>query len=267
MRQHTQRNRVTTFDFVVWIGLFIIGFLFIYYLLSRPDVSNFTVEILAVTIGVVLVVVSVGVTIHIQTQYELEREFQVKIYDIKLKRYCDLLMQIAQMDDDNRIDDEEIEKIRNKAREISLLADKDVLLNLACFVWILEKTKVCERKISIDHISDSCDHRKSFICKLRHGGAKINTSRSDDSQGARMRVMRSFREPFKEPEVLDSETGTLRRIVAAMRKDLEVSQKGESSVMLDQVVWTLVDKEKNDEDEDEGRDSPKISGESTSNAS
>lgn len=240
MRQYTKRNRVTTFDFVVWIGLFIIGFLFIYYLLSRSDVSNFTVEILAVTIGVVLVVVSVGVTIHIQTQYELEREFQVKIYETKLDLYTKLLAQIAQMDDDDEIKDCELEGIRNSARQLSLLADNKVLLHLACFLWILENTQI-ERNVAIDKIDDADELRNDFGSQLS-GEVIQELLDDDDLQGTWQKIWRVLRRSSDPTATLDAATGTLRKIIAAMRKDLQVLQTDESAMTFEKIVLTLVDK-------------------------
>lgn len=253
MRQHTKRNRVTTFDFVVWIGLFIIGFLFIYYLLSRTDVSNFTVEILAVTIGVVLVVVSVGVTIHIQTQYELEREFQVKIYETKIKLYGELLSEIAVSDDDRKIDDNELEKIRNLARNISLLADENVLVNVACFVWILEKTEESARTIAIDNIADVTKHRSQFVSQLPKTYIS-DLAKEDGWIGKKwwelswMRGSRSNRSSVNNP------LGTVRRIVAAMRQDLQVSLGDDtSSDGMETIVKILVDKEEPDKQSPQGK--------------
>lgn len=193
------------------------GFLFIYFLLSHHEVTNFTIEILAVTIGVVLVVVSVGVTIRMQTQYELERELQVKLYDTKIELYRNLLSQIASADHDDLISQDEIKMIRASARELSLLANENVLINISCFLWVLENTKQEDRDIYLDNIDGDGVLRDQFI-------QNVNVDDSQSTIGL----------------------GTIRRLVRVMRDDLEVSPKTrlpeEQMQRIEDVVGSLIDK-------------------------
>ena len=193
------------------------GFLFIYFLLSHHEVTNFTIEILAVTIGVVLVVVSVGVTIRMQTQYELERELQVKLYDTKIELYRNLLSQIASADHDDLISQDEIKMIRASARELSLLANENVLINISCFLWVLENTKQEDRDIYLDNIDGDGLLRDQFV-------QNVNVDDSQSTKGL----------------------GTIRRLVRVMRDDLEVSPKTrlpeEQMQRIEDVVGSLIDK-------------------------
>ena len=215
--QQTPDGFEKKFDYLVWSSLFVMGFLFIYFLLSHHEVTNFTIEILAVTIGVVLVVVSVGVTIRMQTQYELERELQVKLYDTKIELYRSLLSQIASADHDDLISQDEIKMIRASARELSLLANENVLINISCFLWVLENTKQEDRDIYLDNIDGDGVLRDQFI-------QNVNVDDAQSTKGL----------------------GTIRRLVRVMRDDLEVSPKTrlpeEQMQRIEDVVGSLIDK-------------------------
>ncbi len=109
--------------------------------LFSMSISELAVEILAAVLAVVLVVASVGVTIHFQHQSETERGFRIELFQSKLTMYQELLECIAKTDDDGRIDDHEVEAVRNGARAVALVAGPDLVHKLAAFVERLDKER------------------------------------------------------------------------------------------------------------------------------
>lgn len=121
-------------------ALVVLTFFLMHILFSRP-ISGLAVELLAAGVAVVLVVVSVGVTIHFQNRAETERQYRVCLFEHKMKEYEKFLALTAKADDDDRVDDTEVEQIRNQARVVAMLAQRPLLICLADFVENLERTR------------------------------------------------------------------------------------------------------------------------------
>ena len=107
---------------------------FLLHVLFSRTISDLTVEIMAAVLGVVLVVASVGVTIHFQNEAEKRRQFQIEVFQTKLKLYRELLDNIVKSDDDDHIDANEIEKMRNQSSVVALVASSELLDALAAFI-------------------------------------------------------------------------------------------------------------------------------------
>ena len=96
---------------------------------------------MAAALAVVLVVASVGVTIHFQSKAETERQYRVCLFENKMKEYTKFLEVTAKSDDDDKIEDQEIDEIRNQARVAAMLAERELVVCLADFVANLERTR------------------------------------------------------------------------------------------------------------------------------
>ncbi|MYD43091.1 MAG: hypothetical protein F4W90_04265 [Gammaproteobacteria bacterium] len=116
------------------------------HLFFARSISNLTIEILAAIIAVVMVVASVAVTIHFQARAETMQEYRVELFRQKIARYEKMLEDIAKADDDDEIDDDEIEMIRNHGRTIALYANEELIKELAAFICRLDE----ERKLYMD---------------------------------------------------------------------------------------------------------------------
>jgi len=123
------------------VALVVLTFFLMHTMFADDGLSGLAVELLAAGVAVVLVVVSVGVTIYFQNRAETERQYRVCVFQSKMKEYTEFLELTAKADDDNRIDDAEIERIRNQARVVSMLAQGELLIELADFIDTLERTK------------------------------------------------------------------------------------------------------------------------------
>lgn len=132
------RGTATQFAIVVLVVALVVAVSVLMHVLFTRGISDLTVEILAAVLAVVLVVASVGVTIHFQNRSETEREYRVELFKHKVSIYEQLLMDIAMADDDDRIDSEEIEKIRNLAIKASLVSSTKLVQILADFVKRVE---------------------------------------------------------------------------------------------------------------------------------
>ena len=137
------RGRMKAASFVVAMliaALIVLASILMHILFSR-EIGGLTAELLAAGVAVVLVVASVGVTIHFQNNAETERQYRVCLFENKMKEYTKFLNLTAKVDDDDRVDDEEVEAIRNQALVTAMLAGKRLLIHLADFVENLERTR------------------------------------------------------------------------------------------------------------------------------
>ena len=119
---------------IVLVVALVVAVAFLLHILFSRAISDLTVEIMAAVLGVVLVVASVGVTIHFQNEAEKKRQFQIEVFQTKLKLYKELLDCITASDDDDHIGVEEIEQMRNKSSVLALVASEELLGVLAKFI-------------------------------------------------------------------------------------------------------------------------------------
>ncbi|MDE0177778.1 MAG: hypothetical protein OXP36_04215 [Gammaproteobacteria bacterium] len=68
------------------------------------EITDFTTEILAAVLGVVLVVASVGVTIHYQSRFETQKEFRTKLFDFKIKAYAKFIEELLDASENADLD-------------------------------------------------------------------------------------------------------------------------------------------------------------------
>ena len=128
------KNTATHFVVIVLVMALVMAVAFLLHVLFSRTISNLTVEIMAAVLGVVLVVASVGVTIHFQNEAEKKRQFQIEVFQTKLKLYRELLGCIVKSDDDDQIEADEIEEMRNQSSVLALVASSELLDALAAFI-------------------------------------------------------------------------------------------------------------------------------------
>ena len=139
----SQGGRMKAASFVVAMliaAIIVLASILMHILFSR-EIGGLTAELLAAGVAVVLVVVSVGVTIHFQNNAETERQYRVCVFENKMREYTKFLDLTARADDDDRVDDKEVEAIRNQALVTAMLAGRELLIHLANFVENLERTR------------------------------------------------------------------------------------------------------------------------------
>ncbi|MCY4469981.1 MAG: hypothetical protein OXC08_14805 [Thiotrichales bacterium] len=122
------------------IALVVVSSILLHVMFSL-SLTDLAIELMAAALAVVLVVASVGVTIHFQSKAETERQYRVCLFENKMKEYTKFLEITAKSDDDDKIENTEIDGIRNQARVAAMLAERELVVCLADFVANLEKTR------------------------------------------------------------------------------------------------------------------------------
>ncbi|MEN8124523.1 MAG: hypothetical protein ABFR32_05275 [Bacteroidota bacterium] len=119
---------------VLYAAIFaIFAFLFLH-LFFKQGVSDFTIEILAATLGASFTVAAMMVVMKIQSRHEREGEFEKKLFDKKIDMYQNILEIIFKMDDDGFIDKDEIEVVENKIGESAMVASSDLVSTFSQFI-------------------------------------------------------------------------------------------------------------------------------------
>jgi len=133
--------KAASFLVAMLIAALIVPASILMHILFSREIGGLTVELLAAGVAVVLVVVSVGVTTHFQNNAEIEKQYRGCVFENKMKEYTKFLNLTAKADDDDRVDDMEVEAIRNQARVTAMLAEGPLLIRLADFIENLERTR------------------------------------------------------------------------------------------------------------------------------
>ena len=119
---------------VLYAAIFaIFAFLFLH-LFFKQGVNDFTIEILAATLGASFTVTAMMVVMKIQSRHEREGEFAKRLFDKKIDMYQTILALVFKMDDDNVIDKEEIEEVENKIGEAAMVASSNLVSVFSQFV-------------------------------------------------------------------------------------------------------------------------------------
>ncbi len=119
---------------VLYAAIFaIFAFLFLH-LFFKQGVNDFTIEILAATLGASFTVTAMMVVMKIQSRHEREGEFAKRLFDKKIDMYQTILALVFKMDDDNVIDKEEIEEVENKIGEAAMVASSNLVSVFSQFI-------------------------------------------------------------------------------------------------------------------------------------
>ena len=125
---------------VLIVALVAVSSILLHVMFSQ-SLTDLAIELMAAALAVVLVVASVGVTIHFQSKAETERQYRVCLFENKMKAYTQFLKITAKSDDDDKIENQEVDEIRNQARVAAMLAERELVVCLADFVANLERTR------------------------------------------------------------------------------------------------------------------------------
>ena len=125
---------------VLVVALVVITSVLLHVMFSQ-SLTGLAVELLAAALAVALVVASVAVTIHFQSKAETERQYRVCLFESKMREYTKFLQVTASSDDDDKIEDQEVDEIRNQAQVAAMLAERELVVCLADFVVNLEDAR------------------------------------------------------------------------------------------------------------------------------
>ena len=152
---------------VLYAAIFaVFAFLFLHAFFGY-GVNDFTIELLAATLGASFTVAAMMVVMKIQSRDEKESEFSKRLFDKKIELYQAILKSIFKMDDDNIIDKEEIQSIENKIGEAALVASALLVSGFSQFICQL-KIYGClyarsMTKKQIEHFVEFFNHNRNYL--------------------------------------------------------------------------------------------------------
>ncbi|NOQ91174.1 MAG: hypothetical protein GQ552_00495 [Flavobacteriaceae bacterium] len=152
---------------VLYAAVFaIFAFLFLH-LFFKQGVSDFTIEILAATLGASFTVAAMTVVMKIQSRHEREGEFAKRLFDKKIDMYQNILELVFKMGDDNIIDKEEIEEVENKIGEAAMVASSKLVSVFSQFIVQLKIYGTLYprsmTKKQIEHFVDYFNKHKEYL--------------------------------------------------------------------------------------------------------
>ena len=104
------------------------------FVLFAKNPSGLTIEILAAIIAVVLVVASVCITVHYQHISDMKREFNVQLFERKIALYSEFIKTVAYADDDDEVTKDEMVRILNSARDVTLVGNLELVETMGQFI-------------------------------------------------------------------------------------------------------------------------------------
>ncbi len=131
------------------VAIIVVSATLLHHMMSS-NASNLTVEIMAAVVAVVLVVASVAVTLHFQSDYEVERDCKTEIFKKRLEIYEHILEMYSELDDEDNINEDKLNKIQNLALRASLVATTDVTASMANYtrnIWLERKLYFSDQEV------------------------------------------------------------------------------------------------------------------------
>ena len=207
---------------VLYAAIFaIFAFLFLH-LFFKQGVSDFTIEILAATLGASFTVAAMMVVMKIQSRHEREGEFEKRLFDKKITMYQTILELVFRMDDDNIIEKEEIEEVENKIGEAAMVASSNLVSVFSQFIVQLKMYGTLYprsmTKKQIVHFVDYFNKHTEYLAL----------------------IYKDLEIPLKE-DTFDEYFISLDNVVQSIREDLSVVE-GDIQEMLEHFVEMPMDK-------------------------
>lgn len=142
------------------------GFIFLHEYYSK-EISDFSVEIMAAVIGTIFTVSAMAILMRMEAAQEKEKEFSKDIFTKKIQLYENLIIAIFEMDDNDKIEKDEVTDIENKIGIACLVAGENLVSVLSQFLIqlklfgriskeIMHQDKYVEQFIA--HFQENPDH-------------------------------------------------------------------------------------------------------------
>ena len=127
--------RNNSYILIVTLILFILMCYVVFdWLLPIQTLPPLGMNIIVSVLGSVITIALMMILMQYQMQSEERKEFKTMLFDKKLELYRELLEMIFQMDDDNMISEDEVQKVENKIGELALVASEDLVRTCATFL-------------------------------------------------------------------------------------------------------------------------------------
>ncbi len=126
---------------------FIVGFVFLHTAYFSSSSNPYAQEIILIVLGTVATVLITAALINKQSELELEKEHNIKLFELKSSLYLDLINFIEKIVAKEEITNQEMVKIEFLTHKISIIASPSVLKEYSHFIDVLKKV-ASDHKIS-----------------------------------------------------------------------------------------------------------------------
>jgi hypothetical protein len=166
MLEFMKRQGWTILIILLAIIFAVSGFIFLHEYYSK-EISDFSVEIMAAVIGTIFTVSAMAILMRMEAAQEKEKEFSKDIFTKKIQLYEKLITAIFEMDDNDKIEKDEVTDIENKIGIACLVAGENLVSVLSQFLIqlklfgriskeIMHQDKYIEQFIT--HFQENPDH-------------------------------------------------------------------------------------------------------------
>ncbi len=147
IKQSNNMKNSTMFLFLS-ILVFIVWYSFLKYSFNISSNNTFLQEFILIVLWTIVTIFITAALLNKQSEIELEKEQNVKIFDLKSETYFKLIDLIEEIFMKHNIDNKDITKLEFLSHKISTLADYEVLKEYNNFLTVIKKT-IQDGKISL----------------------------------------------------------------------------------------------------------------------
>jgi CxxC motif-containing protein len=146
---------------------FIIGYLFLRFAFTSFEQYPFVQEVILIILGTIATIAITAALLNKQSEVELEKEQNVKIFDLKSNLYFELIDFLKNIVSKEEITKSDLISLEFLTHKISTIASVDVLKEYANFISTIKETSL-DKKISPLE-SDELSADLSKLCvKIRY---------------------------------------------------------------------------------------------------
>ncbi len=131
------KTRRDTFLIVSMIVFIVFSYL-LFDKLFQAELPDYGVNLVSAFLCTVVTIALMMLLMQYQMKSEQEKEYKAILFEKKLEIYRRFLLEVFKLDDDNKIDREEIQLLENLLGEITLVASSDLVQTCSRFVMQLK---------------------------------------------------------------------------------------------------------------------------------
>ncbi len=118
---------------------FIVGFIFLHTAYFSSSENPYAQEIILIVLGTIATILITAALINKQSELELEKEHNIKLFELKSSLYLDLIHFIEKIVAKEEITDQDMVQIEFLTHKISIIASPEVLKEYSFFIDVLKK--------------------------------------------------------------------------------------------------------------------------------
>jgi hypothetical protein len=118
---------------------FVVGFIFLHTAYFSSSQNPYAQEIILIVLGTIATILITAALINKQSELELQKEQNLKLFELKSSIYLDLINFIENIVNNEEITDQEMVKIEFLTHKISIIASPEVLKEYSHFIDVLKK--------------------------------------------------------------------------------------------------------------------------------